>query len=128
MSDLRPTGEKIKLGNNEYGMRFTLNAIDEIQEHFNIPISDIATLFTDGRQQIRNLRYLLMVLINEDIDCVNDETGSKTLHIDEKYVGRHIDAQNLTGMMSSIFKAFTGGTPASDEDADPNAKTAQPIN
>lgn len=128
MSDLRPTGEKIKLGNNEYGMRFTLNAIDEIQEHFNIPISDIATLFTDGRQQIRNLRYLLTVLINEDIDCVNDEAGSKTPHIDEKYVGRHIDAQNLTGMMSSIFKAFTSGTPAGDEDEDPNAATAQQTN
>lgn len=128
MSDLRPTGEKIKLGNNEYGMRFTLNAIDEIQEHFNIPISQMPELFADERKQIRNLRYLISVLINEDIDCVNDETGSKTPHIDEKYVGRHIDTKNLTGMMSDIMRTFTGGVPISDEDADPNAATVQSKN
>lgn len=128
MSDLRPTGEKIKLGANEYGMRFTLNAIDEIQEHYNIPISQMADLFTDERNQIKNLRYLLTVLINEDIDCINDDTGSKTPHIDEKYVGRHIDAKNLSGMMSSIFKAFSGGTPVSDGEEIPNATTAQPKN
>lgn len=126
MSDLRPTGEKIKLGNNEYGMRFTLNAIDEIQEHFNIPISQMSDLFTDERNQIKNLRYLLTLLINEDIDCVNDETDAKTPHVDEKYVGRHIDAQNLSGVMTSIFKAFSGGTPVSDGEIDPNAMTAQP--
>jgi hypothetical protein len=38
MSDLKPKGTKIQLGNQQYGMRFTLNAIDDIQEHFDVPI------------------------------------------------------------------------------------------
>ena len=127
MSDLRPRGVKIRLGSKEYGMRFTLNAIDEIQEHFDIPISQLAELFKDGKTQIKNLRYLLTVLINEDIDCVNDETGEKQPHVEESYVGRHLDLSNMTELMSAIFKAFNKGAPepeAGDEgDDDPNLKS-----
>jgi hypothetical protein len=127
MSDLRPRGVKIRLGSKEYGMRFTLNAIDEIQEHFDIPVSQLAELFQDGKTQIKNLRYLLTVLINEDIDCVNDEIGEKQPHVEETYVGRHLDLSNMTELMSAIFKAFNKGAPESedsDEDEnDPNLKS-----
>jgi hypothetical protein len=127
MSDLRPKGVKIRLGSKEYGMRFTLNAIDEIQEHFDIPVSQLAELFQDGRTQIKNLRYLLTVLINEDIDCVNDETGAKQPHVEEAYVGRHLDLSNMTELMSAIFKAFNTGAPepedGDEDDDDPNLKS-----
>ena len=128
MSDLRPTGTKIKLGNNEYGMRFTLNAIDEIQEHFNISISQLNELITDEKTMMRNLRYILMLLINEDIDCVNDEleTGSKIAHLDERYVGRHIDAGNITGVTDIIYASFIAGAPKDDDG--PNPASEQPIN
>ena len=39
------------------------------------------------------MRYLLTLLINEDIDCVNDETGGNRPLLDERYVGRHIDSK-----------------------------------
>ena len=123
MSALKPKGEKIKLGNNEYGMRFTLNAIDDIQDHFNIGISELNKLFAEERDRIKNLRYLLTVLINEDIDCVNDETGSNIQHVDEKYVGRHIHAANIADVMSAVYRAFT--THSTDPDLEsPNMQTA----
>lgn len=129
MSALRPKGEKIKLGNSEYGMRFTLNAIDDIQDRFNIGISDLETLFSDERTRIKNLRYLLTVLINEDIDCENDERSEKIAHVDERYVGRHIHAGNVSAFLSSVYRAFT--THSTDDDIEephPNAKSEQPIN
>jgi hypothetical protein len=117
MSALKPKGEKIKLGNNEYCLRFTLNAIDDIQEHFNIGISELDKLFDDERNRIKNLRYLLTVLINEDIDCENDETGEKRSHVDERYVGRQIHAGNMAAIMNSVYKAFS--VQSTDPDIDP---------
>ena len=126
MSDLKPTGAKIKLGKQEYGMRFTINAIDDIQDKFNTPIVDIKKIMMDERNGIKNLRYLLTLLINEDIDCVNDENkeqGKEEIkHVDEKYVGRHIDTTNINEMMTTVFKVFATGTPEVTDDS-PNLKS-----
>jgi hypothetical protein len=125
MSDMKPTGLKIRLGQKEYGLRFTLNAIDDIQEKFEIDIADLGDLFKDGMKQIKNLRAVLAILINEDIDCLNDETGSLQLHIDERYVGRHIDASNIQYFSSQIFGAFMKQAPKVEDD-DPNPVSGQP--
>lgn len=122
MSDLKPKGTKIKLGKNEYGMRFTINAIDDIQEHCDIAIEDLTKLFKDSKTRFKNLKYLLALLINEDIDCVKDETGEEIPHVDERFVGRHIDSNNMKGIMETILAAFTSGTPEGDEDS-PNAQS-----
>lgn len=116
MSDLRPHGVKLKLGKKEYGIRFTLNAIDEIQDHFDIPISRINELFEDQRKQITNLRWLLTTLINEDIDCLNDEREEKIPKVDERYVGRHIDSTNMKDIIGTIYKSFSESTPESDDE------------
>ena len=123
MSDLKPTGTKIKLGNRELGMRFTLNAMDDIQEKFEIPISELGTLFTESIKQIHNLRYLLTLLINEDIDCQNDTNGTDDAHVDERFVGRHIDAANMNDMIGCIYKSYAAGSPKSEEES-PNGESA----
>ncbi len=125
MSDLRPTGTKITLGGKEYGMRFTLNAIDDIQEHFGIDISDLSGLFAEPNKRIKSIRYLLTLLINEDIDCVADETGETPKHLDERYVGRQIDATNIQSMMNAIMHSFSDGAPKRDEaeDETPNSQS-----
>ncbi len=123
MSDLRPKGTKIKLGKEEYGLRFTLNAIDDIQDHFDMAIEDLNKLFDDSKTRFKNLKYLLTLLINEDIDCVKDETGEEIPHVDERYVGRHIDSNNMKEIMGTILRAFTASTPEVDEDEAPNAQS-----
>jgi hypothetical protein len=125
MSDLKPNGVKIQLGNKEYGLRFTLNAIDDIQEQFNISIGGLADLLKDEMSRIRNLKILLAILINEDIECVAEENGEKPKRIDERFVGRHIDAGNMRGMMAAIIRAFTDSIPEGDEDDDPNPQSGQ---
>ena len=124
MSDLRPTGEKLKLGDKEYGLRFTLNAIDDIQEHFDIEISNLSELFKEPKKQIKNLRYLLTLLINENIDCENDENGENLPHLDERFVGRQIDTTIMRDIIGTVYKAFSSHAPEVDEDSEvPNAKS-----
>ena len=120
MSDLKPKGTKIKLGKEEYGLRFTLNAIDDIQDHFDMAIEDLNKLFDDSKTRFKNLKYLLTLLINEDIDCVKDDTGEEKSHVDERFIGRHIDSRNMQEIMGTILKAFTSSTPEADEDEVPN--------
>lgn len=117
MSDLRPKPAKIILGDKEYGLLFTLNAIDEIQDRFDIPISELSTLMQDERQVFKVLKALIAILINEAID--DSESGQP--HVDEKYVGRKITVADIGTLKDKIFSAFTAGTPESD---DPNPQSA----
>ncbi len=125
MSDMKTKGIKIQLGNEEYGLRFTLNVIDDIQEKFDISISQFGELFTEEKKSIAIMRYLLTILINEDIDCVADETGEPPRkHVDERFVGRHIETKNLSEMMGPIFAAFSGSLPEKGDEV-PNARSEE---
>lgn len=127
MSDLRPKATTIRLGGKEYGLLFTLNAIDEIQDRFNMPISQLDKLLSDERTVYKTLRYLLTVLINEAID----DAGAGDPHVDEKYVGRKITAADINALQSGIYTSFTAGMPESEEtgdteeETDPNVKSGQ---
>lgn len=127
MSDLRPKPYKIKLGGQEFGLLFSLNSIDEIQDHFNISISQLTELMNDERSVFKNLRYLLTVLINEAIDDENDgfsstESKEQRLHVDERWVGRKISTNNFKQLTNDILRAFAEGSPESEEE-DPNEKS-----
>ena len=123
MSDLKPTGTKIKLGKNEYGLRFDVNAINDIQDHFDIAIANLGNLFKNEREVFRNITYLLTVLINEDIDCKNDDCEIKASHLEERYVSRYVDPNNLEEMISCIYKAFKNSNPKAEDDESPNMKS-----
>jgi hypothetical protein len=119
MSDLKPTGVKIKLGNKEYRLRFTINVIDDCQDHFKVPISEIDSKLKDPQDGIKNIKYLLTQMINEDIDCIADETGEKLPHVDERYVGRYIEIGNVNGLIEKIYSTAKESSPEA-EDEDPN--------
>ena len=102
---------------------FSLNAMDEVQEHFgsldNLPEK------LKGKDMVKNVRWLMTLLLNEGKD--NDEED-----LTEKQVGRLVHAGNIQGVMSSIYSAFTMGTKGIDQlldqddgDADPNAMASE---
>lgn len=130
MSDLNTKSNTITINGQEYGMRFTINAIDDIQDHFDIPISDLSSVMSDERHSIRNLRYLITVLINEDIDIKND-AGANIPHVNERYIGRYINSSNMSDFIKSVYGCFTDGSPKSEEKDDfidseiPNELTEQ---
>jgi len=124
MSDMKPKGTKIEIGGREFGLRFTLNAIDDIQDHFDTPISELGLLLDNEKTRIKTLRYLLTVLINEDIDCIADETSEKQTHVNERWIGRNIDLHNAGKIVTAIAGALSGSMPET-EDEIPNATSGQ---
>ena len=112
MSDLRPKPPEIELGGKKYGILFNLNAIDEIQDRFDIPISKLADLMQDERKVFKVLKSLLAILINEAID--DSESGEP--HVDEKFVGRKITVADIPTLKDKVFVAFAEGMPESDDD------------
>lgn len=116
MSDLKPKPIGLELGGKEYGLLFNLNAIEEIQDKFDIPISKLTDLMRDERQVFKVLKSLLAILINEAID--DAENGDP--HIDERFVGRKITVAEIPKLKEKIFAAFTDGMPeGEDDDANP---------
>lgn len=116
MSDLRPKNTEIELGGKTYGLLFNLNAIDEIQDCFDIPISQLAEIMSDERKTFKVLKTLLAILINEAID--DSESGEE--HVTPEFVGRKISVHDIAGLKNRVFGAFSSGMPESDgEGEDP---------
>lgn len=114
MSDLRPKHTQIELGGKTYGLLFNLNAIDEIQDRFDIPISQLSELMSDERKVFKVLKTILAILINEAID--DGDSGEE--HVTEAFVGRKITVQDISNLKGKVFGAFTSGMPESDGDGD----------
>ena len=112
MSDLKPKPVLIELGGKEFGLLFSLNAIDDIQERFDIPISELGDFMRDERTAIRAVRTLLTILINEWIDdAENDEK-----HVDERWVGRKITVDRIGELKDAIYSSFADSLPDSEDD------------
>ena len=90
----------------ERHLLFSLNAIDEMQDRFGG--FDKLDEVLSGKDSIKNLRWLLTVLLNEGA-----EEGEAELT--EKEVGRMIHTGNFLEVKSSIFKAFSMGNNGSPE-------------
>ena len=122
MSDMKPKGTDIIIDGKEFGMRFTLSAADDIQEHFDIPLQKLADVFKDEMNTFKSIRFIITTFINADIDCKNDESGEKIPHVDETWVGRHLDVGSINELMTQIFATVSGGAPNTDG---PNTKGGQ---
>lgn len=117
MSDLRPRPVDITLGGKEYGLLFTLNVIDEIQDKTGQPISDIIDALEDKTKQFKTLKMMLALMINEYID--EYMPGEK--YVTEKYVGRQIGTSGIAEMVDKIVSTLIASYP--EEGDSPNVKS-----
>lgn len=88
----------------ERHLLFSLNALDELQEHFG-SIEDLPNIM-QGKEKFRNVRMLLTILLNE-----GDQDGEV---LTEKEVGRLIHTGNFAEVQKSIMAAFIKGTNGSE--------------
>ena len=104
----------------ERHLLFSLNAIDEMQDKFGG--FDRLDKVLSCKDIIKNLRWLLTLLLNEGAD-----EGEEMLT--EKQVGKLIHTGNFLEVKSSIFKAFSLGNngteepPARDDEEDDEEDT-----
>lgn len=90
----------------ERHLLFSLNAIDEMQDKFGG--FDRLDKVLYGKDSIKNIRWLLTVLLNEGA-----EEGEAELT--EKQVGRLIHTGNFAEVKTAIFKAFSMGNNGTPE-------------
>ena len=95
---------------------FPLNVIDEMQDKFG-GFDKLAEMLK-GKDGIKNLRWLLTLLLNEGADDGEEQ-------LTEKQVGKMIHTGNFNEVKTAIFKAFAMGNsgttepPQDDEDDEP---------
>lgn len=102
MSVIRDGGATVWLRGKEHRLLCSLNALDEMQERFG-GYDKLGEVFDDkNKNVIKDLRWLLTLLINEGMD---DEQEEMT----EKQVGKLVTIENLAQIKSAIFEAFAKG-------------------
>lgn len=94
----------------ERHLLFSLNAIDEMQDKFG-GFDRLDTVLS-GKDSIKNLRWLLTVLLNEGAE--DDEEP-----LTEKQVGKLIHTGNFAEVKTAIFKAFSMGNNGTPEPPEP---------
>lgn len=90
----------------ERHLLFSLNAIDEMQDKFGG--FDRLDKVLSGKDSIKNLRWLLTLLLNEGADEGEEE-------LSEKQVGKLIHTGNFIEVKTAIFKAFSMGNNGTEE-------------
>lgn len=90
----------------ERHLLFSLNAIDEMQDRFGG--FDRLDQVLSGKDSIKNLRWLLTLLLNEGADDGEEE-------LTEKQVGKLIHTGNFLEVKNAIFKAFSLGNSGTTE-------------
>lgn len=111
MSDLRPKGIPVTIGGVERHFLFTLNAIDEIQDHYKMPLSEVIEKFADKEESYKTMRYVITVLLNDEAER---ENGQST--VTEKEVGWMITLENEAEIITAVFRAYGYSLPEGDKD------------
>ena len=118
MSALQNGAYPITLNGKEYGLLFSLNALDAIQEKFG-GYDKLNEIFDKSSKDLfKNVRWLFALLINE-ARLADDENAEP---LAEDRVGRLITAGNMAEIQNAIYAAFAKGAAgdntaeAADED------------
>lgn len=119
MSDLKPKGVPLILGEEERHLLFTLNAVDEIQDHYGCALEEVMDRLTDKKESSKTLRYLVMALLNDEEERSGKE-GRKAYT--EKEVGWLITQDNVIDVTVAILKAYGLSLPEPDGYESPNAE------
>ncbi len=114
MSDLRPLGVPVEIDGVERHLLFTLNVIDDIQEHFDKELGQIINDLMSKEISTKVLRYVLMALLN-------DEAERKDLKpYTDREIGWIITLENQLEFTIKILEAYGISLPKGDEETDPN--------
>ena len=112
MGALKNGAYPVTLNGKEYGLLFSLNALDAIQEKFGGYDKLGEILDRDSKDLFKNIKWLFALLINES--RLADDENAKLLT--EEQVGRMITAGNMGVIQNAIYAAFAKGA-AGDKEA-----------
>lgn len=100
-------GEPIEVNGKTYYLRFDLNILAQIQEHFENGIEDLDSIESD----FEGLRWLLTAEINNAIEYSNFINGTNDAKLSEKEVGWIFDIQSMVEIAQKIKQAYVNSAP-----------------
>lgn len=116
MSDLKPRGVPVMVDGVERHFLFTLNVIDEIQDHYNLALSEVIDKLTDKSQAYKTLRYIIMTLLNDEAERENAIGNDKYKKVTEKETGWLITLENEEEILIAVFKAYGLSLPEGEDE------------
>lgn len=123
VSDLRPKGIPITLGGEQRDLLFTVNAIDEIQSATDRPVDEVVHDLQDKMQAVKTLRFLMTVLINDDIRRKRRTGHTEEKPLSEEEVGWMLTQDNIVEATGAVLVAYGVSLPEPDEFASPNVES-----
>lgn len=121
MNDLNPKGIEVELGGEKRYFLFTLNTIMEIQEHYDLPLTEVINQLTDKKEAAPCMRYLVYVLLDEEYEREKHKDPETTLKKwTETEVGNLITQQTYTEVFFKLLQAYGLSLPKGDEEEAPN--------
>ena len=117
MSALQNGAYPVTLNGKEYGLLFSINALDAIQEKFGGYDKLQEILSSDNKDIFKNIKWLFALLINE-ARLADDENAEL---LTEDRVGRIVTAGKIGEIKNAIYAAFAKGA-AGDGEADEGEK------
>lgn len=124
MSDLRPVGVPVEIDGVERHFLFTLNVIDEIQEHYGKKLSEVIDNLTNKETSTATMRYLVSVLLNDEAER-ESFNGKELKHYSEKEVGWMLSLDNISIFLTLVLSAYGISLPVPDEEEFPNWESGQ---
>ena len=126
MGDLNPQGVPLMLGGEERHLLFTLNAIDEIQSKFGMPLEEAMSQLTERESTNGALKTIVQILANDEVERLSYKGGDCSLKpVDEKEIGWMLTNENKIEALMAVLKAYGGSLPEPEEGEDPNQTGGQ---
>lgn len=115
MSDLRPVGVPVEVKGVERHLLFTLNTIDEIQEHYDKTLDEVLDYLMDDRKLPKVMTYILCVLLNDEAER-KPEDG--LIKYTEKEIGNIVTREEIMEYTFKILKAYGVSIPEADAEVE----------
>lgn len=126
MGDLNPQGVPLMLGGEERHLLFTLNAIDEIQSKFGVPLEEAMSQLTKRESTNGALKTIVQILANDEAERLSYKGGECSLKpVDEKEIGWMLTNKNRIEALMAVLKAYGGSLPEPEEGEDPKQTGGQ---
>lgn len=121
MSILRPKGISCEVAGVERHLLFTLAVVDDLEDHYDLPVESVMEMLTDERKVYKVLSYVLTALINDEIAARNYTEGKNEPAITEEEIKWSVDVRDTGRLARAVMQAYGYSFPEADEGQDPNA-------
>ena len=112
MSSLQPKGIPFEIGGVKRKILFTLAAVDEIQEKYDLPVSRVIAKMAEEREVYATVASLATILINDEIR--RDQTGEK--EVTEQEVKWMLDVPAADALVGVILRSYGYSLPQAEEE------------